>query len=89
MSNDDYMDNILMILQMVILPDNDARCNVDVVVDANNNLNFSFLKTVEKGGELYIRRSSVDALSPVVRQMFYYYRNPITITAAQHKSTKS
>ena len=89
MSNRQYMQQLSEVTQAVVLDDADRRCNVDVIIDNDGNLNLCVLRAIPAGEEIIIRRSSIDALPPVLRNMFYYYRNPITTTSSSASSSSS
>jgi hypothetical protein len=82
MSNRQYMQQLSEVTQAVVLDDADRRCNVDAIIDNDDNLNLRLLQAIPAGEQIVIRRSSINALPPVVRNMFYYYRNPITTSTS-------
>src|ERR1700682_2502794 len=53
MSNSQYMQRLSEVTQAVVLDDADRRCNVDVIIDNDGNLNLRLLRGIPAGRRDY------------------------------------
>jgi hypothetical protein len=83
------MQQLMELTQVVILDDTDPRCNVKAIIDTAGNLNLQITHRIDAGDELVASRSSVEALPLGLRNIFYYYRNPLPPIVSSYPPTSS